>query len=171
MLEDMTSLGTDFEMHVIWQRYVEEPAGKDFVARKAHTITLSKVQGTQQSTLFMSLKIPWGFLTRAVLCSLAGLMPRKKSVSSRILVSKKGMICVHPMDVHTRNLLRKAGRGRITGSESTTRFPQASCFEKPTRSVPEIWVHMYNVPARSAKGTRIGMRNWIPVQPRKAQRN
>jgi hypothetical protein len=30
LLEDMTSLGTDFEMHAIWQGYAEEPAAKDF---------------------------------------------------------------------------------------------------------------------------------------------
>jgi hypothetical protein len=40
------SLGTDFEMHAMWQGYVEEPAAKDFVARKVHTIELNKVQGT-----------------------------------------------------------------------------------------------------------------------------
>jgi hypothetical protein len=38
------------------------------------------------------------------------------------------------------------------------------------RSVPEIWGRMYDVPARSAKGTRNGMRNRIPMQPRKAQK-
>ena len=70
----MTSLGTDFETHAIWQGYVEDPAAKDFVVRKAHTIALSKAQGTRQTTLFMSLDIPWGFHTRAVLRSLAGLM-------------------------------------------------------------------------------------------------
>jgi hypothetical protein len=48
---------------------------------------------------------------------------------------------------------------------------KASCFKKPRRSVPEIWGRMYNVPARSAKGTRNGTRNWILVQPRKARRN
>jgi hypothetical protein len=37
----MTSLGTDFEMQIIWQGYVEEPAAKDFVAKKARTIALS----------------------------------------------------------------------------------------------------------------------------------
>ena len=42
----MTSLGTDFEMHAIWQGYVEDPAAKDFVARKAHTIALSEMRGT-----------------------------------------------------------------------------------------------------------------------------
>ncbi len=45
-IEDMTSLGTDFEMHAYWQGYVEVPAAKDFVAKKIHTIELSKVQGT-----------------------------------------------------------------------------------------------------------------------------
>jgi hypothetical protein len=95
----MTSLESDFEMHAIWQGYVEEPAPKDFVARKARTIALSKLQGThfdvikceshlgiaqklswdkQQSTLFTSLEISWGILTQAVLRSLAGLMSRKK---------------------------------------------------------------------------------------------
>jgi hypothetical protein len=74
----MTSLGTDFETHTIWQGYVEDPAAKDFIARKACTIVLSKTQGTQQSTLFTSLKIPWGFYTRAVLRSLAGLMSHEK---------------------------------------------------------------------------------------------
>ncbi len=50
----MMSLGTDFEMHAIWQGYIEDPAAKDFVARKARTIALSKARGTQQSTLFTS---------------------------------------------------------------------------------------------------------------------
>ena len=60
------SFRTDFEMHAIWQGYVEDPAAKDFVARKAHTIALSKVQGTQQSTLFTSgnpLGIPYPSVT------------------------------------------------------------------------------------------------------------
>jgi hypothetical protein len=48
LLEDMMSLGTDFELHSTWQGYVEDPAPKDFVPRKARTIALSKVQGTKQ---------------------------------------------------------------------------------------------------------------------------
>ena len=42
----MTSFGTDFEMHAIWQGCIEDPAAKDFVARKARTIDLSKAQGS-----------------------------------------------------------------------------------------------------------------------------
>ena len=76
-----------------------------------------------------------------------------------------------PMDVHSRNLGQKAEKGKFNGSDATTRFPRASCFEKPTRSVPETWGRMYNVLAWSANGTRNGTRNWIPVQPRKARRN
>jgi hypothetical protein len=77
-LKDMTSLGTDFEMHAIWQGYIEDCAARDFAARKACTNALSKARGTWQSTLFTSLEIPWGFLTRAVLHSLVGLMSRGK---------------------------------------------------------------------------------------------
>jgi hypothetical protein len=46
----MTSLGTDFEMHAICQGYVEDPAAKDFVARKARTIAMSKAQGSCHKT-------------------------------------------------------------------------------------------------------------------------
>ena len=49
-------------------RSIENPIAKDFVARKAQTIALSKVQGSCQKTsnnqnLFTSLKIPCGFHT------------------------------------------------------------------------------------------------------------
>ncbi len=152
-LEDMTTLGTDFETHAILQRYVEEPAAKDFIVRKACTIALSKVRGAWQSTLFMSLEIPWGFLTWAILRSLAGLMSHKK-VSVWGFMSKKGIYCIFSMDFCTRNLRWQAESRKITCSESTTRFSWAYCFEKSTRSVPEIWGRMYDILPWSAKGTR-----------------
>jgi hypothetical protein len=63
LLEDMMSLGTDFEMHAIWQGCVEEPAAKDFAARKACTIALSKSSSNPTINHIQELKIPWGFLT------------------------------------------------------------------------------------------------------------
>ncbi len=39
----MMFLGTDFEKRAIWQGSVEEPAAKDFVARKVCTIEWNKV--------------------------------------------------------------------------------------------------------------------------------
>ncbi len=57
-------------------------------------------------------------------------------------------------DVCSRNLRQKAEKGKFTGSEATTRFPLASCFKKPTRSVPETWGGMYDVLAPSSNGTR-----------------
>ncbi len=45
-IKGMTSLGTDFETHAKWQGSIEEPAAKDFVARKVRTIELNEVQGT-----------------------------------------------------------------------------------------------------------------------------
>ncbi len=156
LLKDMTSLGTDFETHCIWQGYIEDPAAKDFIVRKARTIALSKVQGTRQSTLFTSLEIPWGFHTQAVLRSLVGLMSCKK-------VSVRGFLWVRKVSF--------AFAQWTFAPKTFGKRQKASCFKKPTRSVPEIWGRMYNVPARSAKSTRNGTRNWIPMQPRKAQRN
>jgi hypothetical protein len=46
----MTSFVTDFGTHAIWQGYVEDPAAKDFVARKARTIALSKARGSCHKT-------------------------------------------------------------------------------------------------------------------------
>jgi hypothetical protein len=43
----MMSLGTDFEMHAIWQGYIKDPAAKDFIVRKTRTIAMSKAQGTR----------------------------------------------------------------------------------------------------------------------------
>jgi hypothetical protein len=58
------------------------------------------------------------------------------------------------MDVCTKNLWQKAERGKITGSGSLPGFQRASCFEKPMHSVTEIWGHMYDILAQSAKGTK-----------------
>jgi hypothetical protein len=42
----MMFLGTDFEKRAKWQKSIEEPAAKDFVARKVHTIKWNEVQGS-----------------------------------------------------------------------------------------------------------------------------
>jgi hypothetical protein len=47
----MTSLGTDFKKRAKWQGSVEEPAAKDFVARKVCTIKLTEVQGFSWSAI------------------------------------------------------------------------------------------------------------------------
>ncbi len=148
---------------------------KTFVARKVRTIAWVKRKKAViwQATinLFTSLDIPWWFHTRAVLRSLARPRSCKKVSVQEFLWERKVWIMFSPMEVHSRNLRQKAEEGNFAGSEATTRFQRASCFEKPTCSVPETRGHMYNVLAWSANGTRNGTRNWIPVQPRKVQRN
>jgi hypothetical protein len=148
----MTSLGTDFETHAIWQGYVEDPAAKDFWSKEGPHYCLSEARGTRQSTLFTSLEIPWGFHTRAVLQSLVGLTSRKK-------VSVWGFLWVRKVSF--------AFAQRTFAPETFGKRWKASCFEKPTRSVSEIWGRMYDVLPCSAKGTRNGTKNQIPVQPRK----
>jgi hypothetical protein len=34
LIKDMTSLGIDFETHVNWQGYIDEPTGKDFCSKE-----------------------------------------------------------------------------------------------------------------------------------------
>ncbi len=143
----MTSVGTDFETHAIWQGYVEDPTEKDFVARMAHTITLSKAQGTQQSTLFTSLEIPWGFHTQAVLHSLAGLVSRKTvSVCGFLWVKKVWFMFAQ----------------QTFASETFGKRRKASCLEKSTHSVPEIWGGMYNVLPCCAKVRETGWEIGLP---------
>ncbi len=70
------------------------------------------------------------------------------SVGPRIFVSKKGMIRIHPTDVCTRNLQQKA---------------EIVLLLETPQAVHEIWGRTHNVLPCSAKGTRNGMRNQIPV--------
>jgi hypothetical protein len=48
----MTYFVTDFETHAIWQGYVVDPTAKDFVARKARNIALSKARGSCHKTSY-----------------------------------------------------------------------------------------------------------------------
>ena len=63
-IEDMTSVGTDFETHAEWQGSIEEAAVKYFVARKVLTIELNEVQGTNWNVI--KCKDRWGSRPEAV---------------------------------------------------------------------------------------------------------
>jgi hypothetical protein len=54
----------------------------------------------------------------------------RESASSRILCEKKRYDLQLPNGQLHKKPLAKGGNGKETGSDSTTRFPQASCFEK-----------------------------------------
>jgi hypothetical protein len=47
----MTFLGTDFEKRALWQGSIEEPAAKDFVARKVCTIKWNEVLETSWNAI------------------------------------------------------------------------------------------------------------------------
>ncbi len=70
------------------------------------------------------------FLPELYCVDLAEAYVMQESASLRIFVSKIGMICGCPTDICMRNLRQKMAMGKKTGSESTTRVPRASCFEK-----------------------------------------
>ncbi len=80
------------------------------------------------------------------------------------------MICNRPMDICTRNLRKKAEWGKNAGTNSGTRFPQASYFEKMLNVCQKYggacttWYPEY-------ERYKNKIRNWSPAQPRKVQRN
>ncbi len=167
----MTSLGTDFEMHAIWQGYVEDPAAKDFVVRKACTITLSKAQGTWQSTLFTNLEIPWGFLTRAVLHSLAELMSGKKvSVQGFLWVRKEWFAFVQW--TFAPETFGKGRKGKILPVVSLLPGShERLALRNPCILCQKDGGRMYNVPAWSAKVRETGQEIWFPCSRERARRN
>jgi hypothetical protein len=114
------------------------------------------------------LEIPWGFHTQAVRVAWLGLGHARKCWFEDFCEKERYDLCSVQRTFAPETFGKKAGKGKFTGSEATTRFLQASCFKKDTRSVPETWGHMYDVLAWNANVTRNGTRNRIPVQPRKA---
>jgi hypothetical protein len=163
----MMSIGTDNKKRAKWQGYVEEPAVKDFVARKVRSIKWNKVQGTswnaikceerlrscpaaviRQATINLYSQVwksLWVSFTKLYCVDLAEAYVTQESVSLRIYMRRKGMICDHLTDVCMRNLRRKAERGENAGTDCCTRFPQASYFKKMHNVCQKIWGHMYNV--------------------------
>jgi hypothetical protein len=105
-IKGMLSIGTDFEKRAKWQGYIEEPAAKDFIARKVRTIELTKVQGTswnvikceerlrscpeavvRQATINLYSRVwksLWDSLPKLYCIDLAEAYVMRKSVSSRI---------------------------------------------------------------------------------------
>ncbi len=86
-------------------------------------------QTSNNQPWFTSLEIPWGFLAWAVRHWLSrGLCHVRKCQLEKFCARRKGMICKLPTNVCMRNPLQKAEQE--TGTNSCTRFPRASCFEK-----------------------------------------
>ncbi len=188
----MTSLRTDFKKHAKWQGYAEEPTAKDFVARKVHTIEWNKVQGTilnaikckgrlrnrpeavvRQATINLYSRV-WKSLgdsfPKLYCFDLAEAYVMQESVSSRIYIRRKVMIQDHLMDECMRNLWQKAEWGKNSGNNSGTRFPLASYFKK-TCNVGQKYGGACTTWYLEYKSYKNRIRNWIPMQPRKVQRN
>jgi hypothetical protein len=165
----MMSFVTDFETHVKLQGYVEDPAAKDFVVRKARTIALSEARGSCHKTrdnqpysrVWKSLGdslpklycVAWLGLDHAIKCQFKDFCEKERYDSC---------------SVQRTFAPETFGKRRKRENSPVVRLlPGSSCFKKPTCSV---WVRMYDILAWRANSTRNGTRNWIPVQPRKARR-
>jgi hypothetical protein len=107
-----------------------EPTGMRSSARNALEVIQKLSSDKQQSTLIHNFGNPLGipFLSYTVLS--VGLCHARKCRYKEFGMRRKGMICELLMDVCMRNLWQKAERGKNAGTNSCTRFPQASCFKK-----------------------------------------
>ncbi len=83
---------------------------------------------------------------------------------------RQGMIFNRLTNVCMRNLQEKGEQGKNAGTNSGTRFPQESYFEK-TRNVCQEYGGTCTTWYLEYERYKNGIRNWSPVQPRKMQRN
>ncbi len=141
-------------LHYRIEQRTRNPLEGDQVQRALRNFPEAVIgQGTV--TLIHEFGNPFRIPSQAALCYLTEAYVLQESESSRVLFwVGKGMVHNHLTDVCIRNLRQKGGKGKKTGSESTTRFLWASCFEKSTHSVPETWGRTYDVFLQSVKGMR-----------------
>ncbi len=128
-------------------------------------------QTSNNQPWFTSLEIPWGFLSRAVLHWFNGGLCHARKCQFEDLCEKKRYDSRSP-------------NGRLHEKPSAEGRKRKECWYKflyqvPTSvllwenasCVPEIWGRMYDMVLGEPKVWEKGMRNQIPVQPRKVQRN
>jgi hypothetical protein len=175
-IKDMMSLGTDFETHANWQGCIEEPAAKYFVAKKAHTIALSKAWGTHwnrykckehlgnppeavvrqarinfDSQVWESLE---DSLSKLYCIDIAEAYIPQESVSSRILCEKKRYDLQLPNGCWHEKASAKGGTGKENRYWFQYQVPTSVLLWENVWSVPEIWGGTYKVVPWSTKGMR-----------------
>ncbi len=127
---------------VCWRSHCEV-----FVARKPALLPWSEAQGSCQKTSdnqpYSRVWISFGDSIPGLYC-VAWLM--QESVSLRLFVRKKGM---SPVQSNGRSQQKPSAKRQKRENSTVVMllpgYQQASCFEKPTRSVPETWGRMYDV--------------------------
>jgi hypothetical protein len=193
LIEYLASLGNDFKTHAKWQGSIEEPAAKDFVARKVHTIKYNEVQGThwnankcqerlgncpeagfRQATIILYSRV-WKSLGNSLpelyCVDLAKAYATQESVSLRRLGEKKRYDLQSPNGHLHEKPLAKGGTGKENRNYFLYQVPTSVLLQENASCVPEIWGRMYDVVLGEPKLYKNRMRNWIPVQQSKMQRN
>jgi hypothetical protein len=123
----MMSLGTDFETYAKWQGFVEEPAAKDFVARKVHTIALKKVKGTHWNVIKCQ--------ERLGDCSEAAVRQATINLNSRVWKSLEGSLPkLYCIDLAEAYVMQESVNLRIFGEKKRYDLPSPNggLHEKPS---------------------------------------
>ncbi len=157
-------------LHYQIEQSARKQLERDQVQRALGKLSRSCCQTSNNQPWFTSLEIPWGFLASAVMRWLSGGLCHARKCQFEEFCVKKGMICDRPMDNCTRNLWQKAEQGKKTGTDSSTRFPRASCFKKKHHVCQKYGGTCMTWYLENQR-YKIGMRNQTPAQQRKARRN
>jgi hypothetical protein len=108
---------TDFEMHAIWQGYVEDPSAKDFVARKVCTIALSEARGschkTSNNQPIHKFGYPFGDSIHGLYCVAWLGRGHARKCRSKDFLRKKGMNRVQSNGRSYQKPSAKGGKGKI----------------------------------------------------------
>ncbi len=144
---------------------------RDQVQRAPEKSSRSCCQTSNNQPLFTSLEISWGFLSQAVLRWLSGGSCHvRKCQFENIMWEEKVWFAIAKWTFTWETFGKKAERGKKAGTNSCTRFPRASYFQK-TRNVCQKYGGACTMWYSEYDWYKNGMRNRIPAQPRKVQRN
>ncbi len=178
-IKDVTSHGTDFETHTNWQGYIEEPAAKYFVVRKACTIALSKAQGThwnrikckehsgncpeavvRQATFNLNSRV-WKTLEDSLpklycvdLAEACGLCHARKCQFKDIMSEEKVWFAIAQWTFAWETFDKRWNWERTPVWILEYQVPASILLQENAWRVPEIWGGTYNIVPWSPKGMR-----------------
>jgi hypothetical protein len=118
---------------------------RDQVQRVPEKSSRSCRQTSNNQPLFTSLKIPWGFLSQAVLHWLSGGLCHARKCQFKDLCEKKRNNSWSPNGRLHEKPLAKGGMGKECRYKFLYQVPTSVLLQENASCVPEIWGRMYNV--------------------------
>ncbi len=159
------------DLHYWVEQNARNQLESDQVQRALGKLSRSCRQTSNNQPWFTSLEIPWGFLAQLVPRWLSrGICHARKCQFEDIMWEEKVWFAITQRTFAWETFGKRRNGERMPVLILLPGSHERLASRKGVM-VPEIWGRMYDVILREPKVWENGMRNWIPVQPRKVQRN